>query len=111
LYPVAHEPQRDHGGSYLEQKDWWTRPRRKSLWGEVSFMLEEILWLKGVWANNRKLWWGSLPFHWGLYLLVLTTAGLLMAALGFSVRLWIGLLALSGGVGGALTAVGAYSAG
>jgi len=66
LYPVAHEPRRDHGGSYFEEKDWWTKPRKKSLWGEVAFMFEEIVFLKGVWANNRKLWYGSLPFHWGL---------------------------------------------
>jgi nitrate reductase gamma subunit len=109
LYPVAHEPNREHGGSYLEHKDWWTRPRRNSLWGELSFMLEEIFWLKGVWANHRKLWWGSLPFHWGLYLLVLATVGLLVAALGFSTRFWYGLLAFSGGLGGLLTAVGALA--
>jgi nitrate reductase gamma subunit len=107
LYPVAHEPGRDHGGSYLEQKDWWTRPREKSHWGEVEFMFEEIFLLRGVRVNNRKLWWGSLPFHWGLYLLVLTSMGLLVGALGLSSRFWLGLLAVSGGVGGALTAVGA----
>jgi nitrate reductase gamma subunit len=107
LYPVAHEPRRDHGGSYLEEKDWWTKPREKSHWGEASFMIEEILLLKGVRVNNRKMWWGSLPFHWGLYVLVLTSFGLLIAGLGFSSPLWLDLVALSGGLGGAMTAVGA----
>jgi len=107
LYPVAHEPRRAYGGSHLEEKDWWTKPRKKSLWGEVSFMLEEILWLKGVRANNKKLWFGSLPFHWGLYLLVVTSAGLLAAAFGFDFPLSSGLLAVLGGAGGLLTAVGA----
>jgi len=109
LYPVAHEPGRDHGGSYLEEKDWWTKPRKKSHWGEVEFMFEEIILLRGVRVNNRKLWWGSLPFHWGLYLLALTTMGLLVAALGLSSRLWLGVIALSGGGGGVLTAVGAVT--
>jgi nitrate reductase gamma subunit len=109
LYPVAHEPRRDHGGSYLEQKDWWTKPREKSLWGEVSFMAEEIVWLKGVRVNNRRLWWGSLPFHWGLYLLVLTTLGLGVAGLGLTSRPLLMLLTVAGGVGGALTAVGALA--
>jgi nitrate reductase gamma subunit len=109
LYPVAHEPRRDHGGSYLEEKDWWTKPRRKSLWGEVSFMVEEILLLRGVWVNNRKLWWGSLPFHWGLYLLAATTLGLLIAAVGLSSEPWLRLLMLAGGVGGVLTGVGALA--
>ena len=64
LYPVAHEPN-DHGGSYLEEKDWWTKPRESSLLGEAVVMGEEILFLAGVWKHNRRLWWGSFPFHWG----------------------------------------------
>jgi nitrate reductase gamma subunit len=107
LYPVAHEPRRDHGGSYLEEKDWWTKPREKSHWGEASFMLEEIFLLKGVRANHKKLWWGSLPFHWGLYLLVVTSFGLLVAGVGFSPPWFVGLIALLGAIGGALTTVGA----
>lgn len=108
LYPVAHEPRRDHGGSYLEEKDWWTKPRGKSRFGEVAFMAEEIFLLKAVWANHRKLWWASLPFHWGLYLLVATTVGLVIAGLGLSSELWLILLTLAGSTGGVLTAVGAF---
>ncbi len=107
LYPVAHEPGRDYGGSHLEQKDWWTRPRRKSYWGEISFMMLEILLLRGVWENNRKVWWGSFPFHWGLYILVLTTAGLLAAAVGLAPGPWLAVLAGAGALGGGLTAIGA----
>jgi nitrate reductase gamma subunit len=107
LYPVAHEPGRSHGGSHLEQKDWWTRPPRKSHWGEISFMMLEILLLRGVWENNRKVWWGSFPFHWGLYILVLTTAGLLAAAVGLAVGPWPTLLAATGMLGGGSTAIGA----
>jgi nitrate reductase gamma subunit len=106
LYPVAHEPSK-HGGSYLEEKDWWTKPRVKSHFGEIAFMVEEIFLLKGVWVNHRKLWWGSLPFHWGLYLLVVATVGLVIAGLGLSSGLWLGVLMLAGGIGGVLTAVGA----
>ena len=107
LYPVAHEPGRAHGGSYLEEKDWWTKPRKKSKWGEISTMGEEILLLKGVWENNRRLWWGSLPFHWGLYVLALTSAGLVVAGLGFTPAPLLGLLSACGIVGGALTGIGA----
>jgi nitrate reductase gamma subunit len=107
LYPVAHEPGRAHGGSHLEEKDWWTRPRRKSHWGEISFMALEILLLKGVWENNRRVWWGSLPFHWGLYILVLTTLGLFFAATGLIPGPWSMALAAAGVLGGGLTAVGA----
>jgi nitrate reductase gamma subunit len=109
LYPVAHEPkaQREHGGSYLEEKDWWTKPRKTSLWGEASFMMAEIFFLMGVREHNRKLWWFSMPFHWGLYLLGGVTVGLVVTGLGFRPPWLVALLAAVGAVAGVLTAVGA----
>ncbi len=108
LYPVAHEPapRRDHGGSYLEEREWWTRPRERSLLGEAVFMAEEILFLKGVRANNRRLWWGSFPFHWGLYLLVLTTVGIFLGVAGWRLPLDSGLLSLGALTGGGLVLAG-----
>ncbi|MHC4673069.1 MAG: respiratory nitrate reductase subunit gamma [Planctomycetota bacterium] len=70
LYPVAHEKGRAHyGGSYLEEPDWWTKPRHSSHAGELKVMVPEILLLAGVWEHNRKHWLLSFPFHFGLYLL------------------------------------------
>jgi len=70
LYPVAHEKGRaSYGGSYLEEPDWWTKPRQSSLLGELKVMIPEILLLAGVWEHNRKHWFRSFPFHFGLYLL------------------------------------------
>ena len=35
LYPVPHEAQKAHyGGSYLEESEWWKKPREVSLLGE-----------------------------------------------------------------------------
>jgi len=80
LSPVPHEKGRGaYGGSYLEEVDWWTKPREKDLLAEVVYMAKEILFLKALWEHNRKLWWFSFPFHLGLYLLI-GAAGL--AALG-----------------------------
>ncbi len=74
LYPVAHEKGRaDYGGSYLEESNWWTKPRESSMAGELKVMVPEILLLAGVWEHNRSHWLRSFPFHFGLYLL----AGLL----------------------------------
>ncbi|NQT16958.1 MAG: respiratory nitrate reductase subunit gamma [Planctomycetes bacterium] len=70
LYPVAHEKGRaSYGGSYLEEPDWWTKPRESSLLGELRVMIPEILLLAAVWEHNRKHWFRSFPFHFGLYLL------------------------------------------
>ncbi len=71
LYPVAHEPGKAHyGGSYLEELDWWKKPRETSLWGELSHMIPEILFLVAVRAKNPKLWLRTFPFHFGLYLTI-----------------------------------------
>lgn len=69
LYPVAHEGRRAKwGGSYLEESEWWTKPRHFSLVSEVAAMAKEILFLVALRDNNRPLWRRSFPFHFGLYL-------------------------------------------
>ena len=72
LYPVPHEaPSRAaHGGSYFEESEWWNQPSHFSLWGELKVLVPEVLFLKGCWEFNRKLWYRSFPFHFGLYLLI-----------------------------------------
>ncbi len=81
LYPVPHEDPRhaEHGGSYFEEVNWWTRPTRFHLLGEVRFMVSEIFFMKGLWDFNRAMWVRSFPFHFGLYL-VIGTIGLLAVA-------------------------------
>jgi nitrate reductase gamma subunit len=69
LYPVAHEASRAHyGGSYFEESEWWTKPREKSLVGELKAMIPEIVFLVALKEHNRKMWVRSFPFHFGLYL-------------------------------------------
>jgi nitrate reductase gamma subunit len=103
LYPVAHEPRgrRAYGGSHLEEREYWLKPHRRSVAGEVVVTLEEIAFLRGVWRNNRRIFWASLPFHWGLYLLLVTSGLLLLAAIGVEPA-WLlraaGGAALAGGV-------------
>jgi len=76
LYPVAHEPahRSKYGGSYLEDVDWWKKPRERSLIGEIKAMGAEILFLVALKEHNRKMWWVSFPFHFGLYLVIGCTA-------------------------------------
>jgi hypothetical protein len=58
-----------HGGSRFEEIDWLTKPTRFRLMGQLKFMIPEVLFLKGLYEFNRKLWYRSFPFHFGLYLL------------------------------------------
>ena len=70
LYPVPHEKGKAaHGGSFLEDVDWWTKPIPKSKTSELMAMGEEIILLKGVYESNRPLWiWtrppGMLTISW-----------------------------------------------
>lgn len=71
LYPVPHEKGRaDYGGSFLEELDWWSKPRESDLFNELKEMAEEVLLLKGVFHHNKKVWTFSLPFHFGMYLCI-----------------------------------------
>ena len=69
LYPVPHEApsQVSHGGSYFEESEWWTKPRRFNVVGELRAMASEIFLFKSLWDSNRRLWWRSFSFHVGLY--------------------------------------------
>jgi nitrate reductase gamma subunit len=75
LYPVAHEGggRAAYGGSYLEETDWWTKPRQVSMLGELKVMVPEILFLVALKEHNKKLWNFSFPFHLGLYLVSVAT--------------------------------------
>jgi len=80
LAPVPHEKGKSHyGGSYLEEFEWWTKPREKDLPKEALYMAQEILLLKSVWEHNRGLWWFSFPFHIGMYALIAAGAFLLLS--------------------------------
>lgn len=99
LYPVAHEVDRPYGGSYYEEVDWWTRPRRACFLGEVRVMFSEIFFHAALWHHNRKLWLVSYPFHLGIYLiavfLLLLVSGGVAQVLGLPV-------AAGGGIWGVL---------
>ncbi|MFH2205005.1 MAG: respiratory nitrate reductase subunit gamma [Elusimicrobiota bacterium] len=110
LAPVPHEAGKAHyGGSYLEEFEWWTKPREKSLLSEGLYMFKEIVFLKGVWEHNRPLWIFSFPFHFGLYLLTAMTGALLLAAFAFppAERLAL-LLGTAGYILGAIGTVGLF---
>jgi nitrate reductase gamma subunit len=83
LYPVPHEERERarHGGSYFEETGWQERPRRPRRAGALWCMAVEVLFLRGLWEFNRRLWLRSYPFHVGLYLLTASAAAVLLAAL------------------------------
>lgn len=90
LYPVAHEVDKEYGGSFMEEMDWWTKPRHTSFFNTVKAMAIEIIFVKTLWENNRKLWYVSYPFHGGIYVVV---GYLALLVLGSLVQLFGGQVA------------------
>ncbi|TAL35323.1 MAG: hypothetical protein EPN93_10555 [Spirochaetes bacterium] len=89
LAPVPHERDKhEYGGSFLEEPDWWMKPRERSRMNELLFMLKEIFFLHAVRKNNRRIWPFSLAFHTGLYCLFfmacLLVASAAMSAAGYA---------------------------
>ncbi|HUH65306.1 MAG TPA: respiratory nitrate reductase subunit gamma, partial [Syntrophales bacterium] len=85
LYPVQHESgtRAAYGGSYLEELNWWEKKYESSLFNELKYMAPEILFIRGLWKENRSLWWVSFPFHFGLYLMIATLGLLIVHACFF----------------------------
>jgi len=83
IYPVQHEPgtKVQYGGSYMEEPNWWEKERQTSIWNEIKYMVPEILLLRGLRQNNHHLWRLSFPFHFGLYLVLITLGLLFIGAL------------------------------
>ena len=81
LYPVPHEgPKGSYGGSFMEETDWWTKPRHVDHLGDIKALLEEVLFLHATFTHNLKLWFRTYPFHLGLYMLMGGTIILVIAA-------------------------------
>jgi len=70
LAPIPHEKGKgQYGGSYLEEYEWWKKPRRRSRIAPIIYMAKEIFLLRGVWEHNRALWPLTFAFHAGIYLI------------------------------------------
>lgn len=70
----------------MEEPNGWEKKRERSLFNEIKYMVPEILLLRGLKEENPRLWNVSLPFHFGLYLLIGTFILLFMGALGMIFR-------------------------
>lgn len=82
LAPIPHEQGKGrYGGSYLEEYEWWSKPRARSRISPLMYMGKEILLLRGVWQHNRGLWPLAFSLHTGMYLVAAMLLLLLASAL------------------------------
>lgn len=71
LYPMPREGggRAAYGGSYMEEPEWWTKPRQLDEVNEFKDILKEMLFIKKLYVNQRALWVGSFAMHMGFYVL------------------------------------------
>lgn len=70
IYPIPHEGPKKYayGGSYMEEKNWWTKRPHFDHWMDIKVMCQEIFFLHSTYEHNRDLWVRTYPFHLGLYM-------------------------------------------
>lgn len=120
LYPVPQEKGRhQYGGSYMEEPEWWNKPRQISKASELIDMMKEMLFIKKLFDNQRPFWRVSYAFHLGIYFFIawvgMLVIGVITEAAGVSVGLhaswWPALVyyltIFTGIVGLFMTAIGA----
>lgn len=82
LYPLVGEKDRPLGGSYLEDREWWSSQRReKSFLEEMKFMGEEVVFFKEYRRLNPSYWYYVFPFHIGAFTFLVFIGTLVVGAL------------------------------
>lgn len=72
LYPVPKEGagRAAYGGSYMEEPQWWNKPRHIDRLNEAVEIFKEMVLIKKLFVNQRSLWWASYAMHLGIYVML-----------------------------------------
>lgn len=107
LYPVPKEGggRAAYGGSYLEEPEWWTKPRKIDRVNEAVDIMKEMLFIKKLFVHQRVLWWASYSMHLGIYVM-LGWSVLLLVSVAWHPDWYVLAVTVVGVVGFALSTVG-----
>ena len=81
IYPIPHEKGKEYGGSYMEEPEFWTKPREKSTSKDVWEIAKKYLTMGGYYRRVKSYWLGLYPWHVGFYLIVVFDGLILLDAL------------------------------
>ena len=72
LYPVPKEGdgRAEYGGSLYEQDKWWEKERHVNRAAEMIDVMKEMLYIRKLFTNQRSLWFPSMLFHGGIYVMM-----------------------------------------
>ena len=107
LYPVPKEGggRAAYGGSYMEEPEWWTKPRKIDRVNEAVDIMKEMLFIKKLFVHQRVLWWASYSMHLGIYVM-LGWSVLLLVSVAWHPDWYVLVVTVVGVVGFALSTVG-----
>ncbi len=107
LYPVPKEGagRAAYGGSYMEEPEWWTKPRKINRVSETVDIIKEMLFIKKLFVHQRSLWWASYSMHLGIYVM-LGWSVLLLISVAWHPAWYVTVVSIIGVVGFALAAIG-----
>ncbi|MCL1879429.1 MAG: respiratory nitrate reductase subunit gamma [Actinomycetia bacterium] len=109
IYPIPKEgaERAKYGGSYLEEPEWWHKPRRIDKLNELLDMLQEMIFIRKLFEKQRSLWWASYCFHLGVYAMFVWTIALIVNVAASPPWLYWITVAV-GAAGFALTTLGSF---
>ncbi|RDB61489.1 nitrate reductase gamma subunit [Gordonibacter sp. 28C] len=107
LYPVPKEGagRAAYGGSYMEEPEWWTKPRKIDRVSETVDIMKEMLFIKKLFVHQRTLWWASYSMHLGIYVM-LGWSVLLLISVAWHPAWYVAAVFAIGVVGFVLATVG-----
>ena len=107
LYPVPKEGagRAAYGGSYMEEPEWWTKPRKIDRVSETVDIMKEMLFIKKLFVHQRTLWWASYSMHLGIYVM-LGWSVLLLISVAWHPAWYVAAVSAIGVVGFVLATVG-----
>ena len=107
LYPVPKEGagRAAYGGSYLEEPQWWTKPRKTDRINEAVDIFKEMIFIKKLFVHQRTLWWASYSMHLGIYVM-LGWSVLLLLSVVWHPAWYVMVVTVVGCVGFVLSTVG-----
>jgi len=71
VYPVIPGDSTSKEGSYYEEMDWWTRPRRHNRSRRLWFLFSDYFLLREYYRRDKNYWLFLYPWHIGFIMIII----------------------------------------
>lgn len=88
LYPVVHEKNYKYGGSYMEEIEYWNKPRHKNIFRSIITLVKRYLFMGSYLEKKKGYWFGLYPWHMSFLLIVLFDGVIILDAILMKAADW-----------------------